>query len=738
MSQPDPTVGDDTPRSPENWAHVRALVEEALTLPPDARPAFLNASCRDDGALRDRVGRLAAACERAGGSWAFLAQPAGELVAPLLVADATLIAGPAARSDGPSAAFRADLADRYAVGAEVGRGGMANVYVAEDLRHRRRVALKVLNPDVGAMLGAERFLAEIRVTAGLQHPNLLPLFDSGEAGGLLYYVMPLIEGATLRARLRREGQLPVDEAVRLAGAIAGALDYAHRQGVVHRDLKPENILLHDDQPLVADFGIARAVAKAADTHLTATGVSLGTPRYMSPEQAAGNAAVDGRSDIYSLACVLYELLTGDPPFTGSSVQAIIAKVLAERPSSVRTVRPTVPDHVDVALARALAKLPADRYATAREFADALVNAAAAGRTKSRAPTARWPRSTRSVLGAAAIIGLTVIAWMTTRAPAAPAEITQIPYRNLIDETQFGGVTITPDGRALVYTGSAEAGRPIMLWRLDQRAGRAIPGTEGEYAPFVSPDGRRLAVSSTGDGALSIVPIEGVASPDGAQAWRFGNGAWVNDSVLVTNGGRRGLLKRVPGADAPTQLTRPDTAHGETRHVAPLLLPRMNAVVFTVSKRVGQGLVVGRLAIASFDPGTSAVSPHVMLAVTARRAVAFVDGWLLYTSADGKAIMAARLDAEHAQITGAPISVLEDDGGNLETASLADNCTLLYLRRPRSNSAVLVDPGGGVRPGFTSPDGPFMHPRLSPDGKRFAVQVSSARGEDVWLYDIASR
>src|SRR5690242_3159948 len=267
--------------------------------------------------------------------------------------------------------LRTALADRYAVEREIGAGGMATVYLARDLKHDRRVALKVLNAELGAVLGVERFLAEIKVTANLQHPNLLPLFDSGEADGLLFYVMPFVEGESLRARLGREKQLPIDEAIRLAEAIAGALDYAHRHGVIHRDLKPENILLQDGQPLVADFGIALAVSNAGGSRITQTGISLGTPQYMSPEQATGDRAIDGRSDIYSLAAVTYEMLTGDPPHTGSTMQAVIARVLTERPRPVRAARPTVPEHVAAALERALEKLPADRWPTAQTFADAL-------------------------------------------------------------------------------------------------------------------------------------------------------------------------------------------------------------------------------------------------------------------------------------------------------------------------------------------------------------------------------
>src|SRR5687767_15363964 len=210
------------------------------------------------------------------------------------------------------------LQGRYTIDREIGRGGMATVYLARDVRHNRAVALKVLNPELGAVLGVERFLAEIEVTANLQHPNLLPLFDSGEANGLLFYVMPFVEGESLRARLDREKQLPVDEAVRIAVAIAGALDYAHHQGVIHRDLKPENVLLQAGQPVIADFGIALAVSNAGGTRVTQTGLSLGTPQYMSPEQATGDRGIDGRTDIYSLAAITYEMLAGEPPHSGTS------------------------------------------------------------------------------------------------------------------------------------------------------------------------------------------------------------------------------------------------------------------------------------------------------------------------------------------------------------------------------------------------------------------------------------
>src|SRR6476660_3826060 len=248
------------------------------------------------------------------------------------------------------------LADRYRLDREVGAGGMATVYLAQDVRHDRRVALKVLRPELAAVIGAERFLAEIKLTANLQHPHILPLFDSGEADSFLYYVMPFVEGESLRDRLHREKQLPVDEAVRLASEVASALDYAHRHGVVHRDIKPENILLHDGHALVADFGIALAASKASCTRMTETGMSLGTPHYMSPEQAMGEREITARSDVYALGAVLYEMLTGEPPFTGSTAQAIVAKVMTDKPASIRRLRERVPEEVDDAVLTALEKL----------------------------------------------------------------------------------------------------------------------------------------------------------------------------------------------------------------------------------------------------------------------------------------------------------------------------------------------------------------------------------------------
>ena len=241
------------------------------------------------------------------------------------------------------------LADRYRIERELGQGGMATVYLAEDLRHRRRVAIKVVHPELSAVIGSERFLKEIELTANLQHPHILPLFDSGSANGQLFYVMPFVEGESLRDRLQREKQLPIEDAVSLAKEVASALDYAHRHGVVHRDIKPENILLHDGRAVVADFGIALAMQQANGGRMTQTGMSLGTPSYMSPEQAMGEREIGPRSDVYALGAVTYEMLTGEAPFTGPTAQSIVAKVMTEEPASIILRRKTVPSTVEQAV-----------------------------------------------------------------------------------------------------------------------------------------------------------------------------------------------------------------------------------------------------------------------------------------------------------------------------------------------------------------------------------------------------
>ncbi len=296
----------------------------------------------------------------------------------------------------------AALADRYRIERELGRGGMATVYLAEDLKHHRKVAVKVLRPELAAILGGERFLKEIEVTANLQHPNILPLFDSGEADTLLYYVTPFIAGESLRQRLDREKQLSVEEARRITKALARALDHAHRQGVIHRDIKPENILFQDHEPVLADFGIALAARSIGQTRLTETGLSLGTPHYMSPEQASGDREIGPASDVYALACVLYEMLVGQPPHSGPTAQAIVAAVLTEKPKSARALRDDVPASLAAAINRALAKVPSERFTGAVQFHDAVEHMKAPSRLRS------WLTARSSRVGALVVLAVVTI------------------------------------------------------------------------------------------------------------------------------------------------------------------------------------------------------------------------------------------------------------------------------------------------------------------------------------------
>ena len=350
----------------------------------------------------------------------------------------------------------AALADRYRLERELGQGGMATVYLAEDIKHQRNVAVKVLKPELGAVLGAERFINEIRTTANLQHPNLLPLFDSGEADGFLFYVMPYVEGQTLRAKLDAERQRPLGETARLIALLAGALDFAHARGVVHRDLKPENILLQAGQPIIADFGIALAVAQAGGERVTQTGLSLGTPHYMSPEQAAGTQTVDARSDQYALGATAYEMLTGEPPHTGPTTPVIVARLMTETPRDIRATRPAVPASVDTAIQRALAKSPADRFSSCGSFADALAAGAqdtgapaargASAATPDRAPTSRAPVGRRvAAIGGVFALGAVVIAGavLFRREPSsAPSDVS-------VRDSTTGGDTAAASERSLV-------------------------------------------------------------------------------------------------------------------------------------------------------------------------------------------------------------------------------------------------------------------------------------------------
>jgi len=644
--------------------------------------------------------------------------------------------------------LKAALTERYEIEREIGAGGMATVYLARDVRHDRLVALKLLNPELGAVLGVERFLAEIKVTANLQHPNLLPLFDSGEAGGLLFYVMPFVEGESLRVRLEREKQLPIDEAIRIAVAVANALDYAHGHGVIHRDLKPENILLQAGQPVVADFGIALAVSKAGGNRITQTGLSLGTPQYMSPEQATGDRVIDGRSDIYSLAAVTYEMLTGEPPHTGSTAQAIIARVLTDKPRGIRSSRSAVSEHVEAALEHALEKLPADRFSTAREFAEAIQGRGAAVAPKSaaaRAAAARargpigWRARVRDPLTLAlAVVALGAAATALALSRRAPAAVQMKPIRFVIAAPDSARpfdnfpwpAAVSPDGGTVVFSVARRTGGGMLYaLRTDQLEAHPIPGTAGADQPLFSPDGQWVEFEAAGkqkkvrlDGSAPIT-ITDAASANGAD-WTTGD-----EIVLGAVGKFHGLARVSAAGGELTEVTRVDSSKGESDHLWPIALPDGKTVVFAI----WSGTLAGsRLGIASLRDGKVTA-----LDVKGIRPLAVLDGNLIYVQADG-AVMAIPLDASGRRVKGKSVPVHDPV---TVVAGLNGNSGIFVSR----GGALVTSRGGDLsqltwvnRDGTTRPVSPeirgFYFPRLSPDGRRIAVTAGDAQKTDIWIYD----
>jgi serine/threonine-protein kinase len=428
---------------------------------------------------------------------------------------------------------------------------MATVYLAEDIKHRRKVALKVLHPELAAVLGAERFLKEIQVTANLQHPHILALFDSGSADAFLYYVMPYVEGESLRSRLDREKMLPIEDAVRIATEVASALDYAHRHGVIHRDIKPENILIHEGEAMLADFGIALAVQEAGGDRLTQTGLSLGTPQYMSPEQATGERTIDARSDIYSLSAVTYEMLAGAPPVTGPSARSIIAKLLTEKPSSVRLVRDSVPPDLDAAILRALAKTPVDRFSTARDFS-AAVNASlsAPQLSTAEASTVRPVSRRRVVALTAVVVAATAVAtgvtmWSSRNAQrSSSAAIVQSVAVLPFVERNTGGNEFLGDGIAetLIYALGKVPGLKVAA----QTSSFTFKGKEVDLVTV----GERLGVASVLTGSLQrsgnqlriLVRLESVA--DHRELWTERFDSEVKDVFALQDSIARAVVNRL--------------------------------------------------------------------------------------------------------------------------------------------------------------------------------------------------
>jgi serine/threonine-protein kinase len=636
------------------------------------------------------------------------------------------------------------LATRYRVERELGAGGMATVYLARDLRHDRDVAIKVLHPDLGAALGSDRFLAEIRTTARLQHPHILPLLDSGEADGLLFYVMPFVAGETLRSRLERERQLPIDAAVRIAREVADALQYAHSVGIVHRDIKPENILLQGGHALVADFGIALAVQQAGGQRMTQTGLSLGTPQYMSPEQAMGEKAVDSRTDIYALGAVVYEMIAGDPPFTGATVNAIVAKVMAERPTALHIIRDTVPSSVEHATFKALAKLPADRFATAAEFAAALVDSSVAsyapdGRGRAYAPVKQARLRDPVVIALAlAVLGLAGgLAWALSR---SPAEAEAFPLRAEIvtpNEVKMGPVGLSPDGHSVVYTAraGAEGAEMLYLRRLDQPNSRLIPGTDGGAAPVFSADGRSIYYIARRH-KLAKVGLDG-GSPVMLADLSDNGGLDVSSSGEVVLGpgaseGGDGLFRVNPAGGALVPFTHVDTTRKELSHRFPRVLADGKTVLLTIYFGSTRQSEIG---ITSLDDGKV-----VPLGIQGAKPLGVVDDRLVYVRWDGM-IMAVPFDVRQRKTAGAPAAVQDSvrmwyGSGGDASAFLTSAGGLAYAHGTTPRRLLWVSRNGTAVP-VMDEKREFRNVRLSPDGKRVALVIGTGSITDIWVLDLAA-
>jgi serine/threonine-protein kinase len=637
--------------------------------------------------------------------------------------------------DSPTIArLNAALEGRYRIEREVGEGGMATVYVARDEKHNRQVALKVLRPELAAAVGAERFLAEIETTARLQHPHILPLFDSGEAGGFLFYVMPFVQGETLQQRIDRERQLPVDDAVGIAAAVANALQAAHAAGVVHRDIKPANILLSRGGALVADFGIALAVGGAGGSRLTQSGLSLGTPRYMSPEQVTGES-VGPASDTFALACVLYEMLVGEPPYTGATAGAILGKLVQGPPVPAAAVRQSIPPNVDAAIRKALETLPADRFRAVGDFATALADPSFRhGGEAGISPGSygRW-RAGALVASVIAVALALLSSWAMTRSvvPAATMRVSVV-----LPEPQalsLGTMGLSSDGSIFVYEGPGEAGlHQLWVRRWSDLNASPLPGTATGLHPSFSPDDREIAYMDRGTGQgthnrLMITSIDGGVprvlhdSIRGYPHWGADGNVYYMD---VTTGG----ISRIPAGGGPVEHITERQPDDQTPHYNPYFVAEGDAVLFVVN--AGSTAHIRSVDLTSREVTTlldNGVRPHVT-----------TSGHFVYLTPAGD-LTVAPFDAAEMALTGVGVPVI----GGIEFNPIYSrvvvslNGTLVYAtasssRRyqpvwvDRDGAATPIDPAWEFDPGRT----PGFS--LSHDGSRLAVTIRGDAAEDVWI------
>jgi serine/threonine-protein kinase len=630
----------------------------------------------------------------------------------------------------------AALSDRYRIERELGSGGMATVYLAQDLKHDRRVAVKVLRPELAAVIGAERFLAEIKTTANLQHSHILPLHDSGSVDGVLFYVMPYIEGESLRDRLNRERQLPVNDSVRIATEVASALDYAHRHGVVHRDIKPENILLHEGNALVADFGIALAVSTAGG-RMTESGMSLGTPNYMSPEQAMGERDITPRSDVYALGCVTYEMLVGEPPFTGPTAQAIVARVMTEDPRGLTVQRKSIPPHVEAAVFTALSKLPADRFGSAAEFSSALHDPTRVS-TIAMPATARVRQTqwrTTAIIAAAALVAGTALGMLlkrnqTVADPGVVRVLMTLPDSGGALPLDNSSITISPDGRRIAYVGPSKTGRMLWVREMSEFQGKPLPETEGAQAPFFSPNGDFIGFFGEGanQAKLMVTPATGgmvrTVVADSAAPW---GGSWGRDGNIYFTFTSSGLGRVSEEGGAVFRISRPDTTAGDQEHDYVQTLPGGKAAIVQVWRGSPSQNVIAALPFAT---------GKIKKIVNGTFARFLPPDKLIYGTPDGR-VFAVTFDEKSLAATTDPVQVLdnvrvEGKDGTLQFA-VSESGALVYVPGGEDErNIVWVSRNGNQTPVDSTWVGDFSDVALSPDGGRLAITITGNDGNSVWV------